>query len=71
MIVTESQRSSTRSSWWLENRTQQPDLSLLGEHACDRVDSRRVQPGQRLIEDEQLRVVHQRGRELDTLLVAV
>jgi hypothetical protein len=36
----------------------------------DRVDAGRVEAGQRLVEDEEVRVVHEGGGQLDTLLVA-
>ena len=44
---------------------------LAGEHLAHRVDAGRVKAGERLVEDEQVRVVHERGGELDALLVAL
>jgi hypothetical protein len=41
------------------------------EHLTDRVDSPRVEAGERLVEDQQLGVVNERGGELHPLLVAV
>ncbi len=44
---------------------------LLGQHAGDGVDPRWVQPGQRLVEEEELGPVDQGRGQLDALLVAV
>jgi len=53
MIVTDSQRSSTWSAdGWRRARTGPP--GLLGEHVADVVDPRRVQSGERLVQDDQL-----------------
>ena len=43
---------------------------VLGQHAAEHVDADRVQAGERLVEHQQLRVVDERRRELDALLVA-
>ena len=69
-IATASQRRSTSSSWWLENTTGTPVAAYSDEHAAEHVDADRVEAGERLVEHEQLRVVHERGRELHALLVA-
>jgi hypothetical protein len=47
-----------------------PVVGLAAQHAAHHLDRRGVQPGERLVEDEHLRVVHQRRGELDALLVA-
>ena len=70
-IATSSQMSSTSSSWWLEKRTAAPRAASVPEHLGERVHGDRVEPGEGLVEDEQVRLVHQRGRELRALLVAV
>ena len=44
---------------------------LAAEHLGERVHGDRVEPGERLVEHEQLRLVQQRRRELGALLVAV
>ena len=44
---------------------------LVAEHLRERAHRDRVEAGERLVEDEQLRLVHQRRRELRPLLVAV
>ena len=43
---------------------------VVEQHAAQHVDADRVQAGERLVEDEQLGLVHQRGGELHALLVA-
>jgi hypothetical protein len=50
-----SQRSSTRSSWWDENSTVAP-RGPPDEHLGEGVDGDRVEPGERLVEDEHVRV---------------
>ena len=45
--------------------------SLAAEYVRERLHCDRVEPCERLVEDEQLRLVHQRRRELRPLLVAV
>ena len=71
MIATDSQMCSTRSSWWLENSDGDPGPGPLGQDLGHVVDAARVQAGEGLVEDEQFRVVHQRGGQLHPLLVAV
>ncbi len=46
-------------------------LGLGAEHLAERLDRDRVETRERLVEDEQVGLVHERGRELDALLVAV
>ena len=70
MIATASQSRSTSSSWWLEKTTGHAGGGVFGQHAAEHVDADRVEAGERLVEHEQLRLVHQRGGELDALLVA-
>jgi hypothetical protein len=48
-----------------------PCLSLLNEDLADDVDPGRIQADQGLVEHEDFRVVHQRRRQLHTLLVAM
>ena len=48
-----------------------PGAGPLGQDLGHVVDTARVQAGERLVEHEQLRVVHQRGGQLHPLLVAV
>ena len=48
-----------------------PGPGLLHQYLADRVDACRVEAGERLVEHEQLRAVHQRGGQLNALLVAV
>ena len=59
-----------RAGGW-RSSTHAPGAGLLDQHLADGVDAGRVEPGQRLVEDEQLGLVDQRGRQLDPLLVAV
>ena len=47
-----------------------PARRALGEHAAHHVDAGRVEPGERLVEHEHLRVVDEGDAELDPLLVA-
>ena len=42
-----------------------------GEHLAHGVHAHRVQPGERLVQNKELRIVHQRGGKLHALLVAV
>src|ERR671915_92814 len=42
---------------------------VVTEHGAEHVDADRVEPGERLVEHEQRGVVHERGGELDALLV--
>ena len=44
---------------------------LAAQHVRERLHCDRVESGEGLVEDEQLRLVHQRRRELRPLLVAV
>ena len=70
-ITTCSHSEPTRSSWWLDK---QHDASLAGQLAQQPgqvVDADRVEPGERLVEDQQGGVVDQRDRQLGPLLVAV
>ena len=69
-MPTESQSRSTRSSWWLEKTTGTPSPALLEQRLGEGVDADRVQPGERLVEDEHLGPADQGGGELDALLVA-
>ena len=46
-------------------------VGLGAEHVPERLDGDRVETGERLVEDEQVGLVHERGGELDALLVAV
>ena len=48
-----------------------PAVRLLDEHLADRVDARRVEARERLVQDEHLRVVHEGRGQLHPLLVAV
>ena len=43
---------------------------LLPQHGHHVVHGDRVEAGERLVEDQRVRLVHQRGRDLDALLVA-
>ena len=69
IITTDSQSRSTSSSWWLENTTGAP-ASACRRRISEDVDADRVQTRERLVQHEHLRPVHERGRELDALLVA-
>ena len=71
MITTSSQTSSTRSSWWLREDDADAGRGALADDLGHRRDADRVEAGERLVEDEQLRVVDERRRQLDPLLVAV
>ena len=42
---------------------------LLEEHRLHRLDGDRIEAGERLVEDQQIRVVHERDGELHALLV--
>ena len=58
---------STSSSTWLDTSTQRPSLAEPAEQ-LDHVGAlARVEPGQRLVQDEHLRVVDERLRDLDAL----
>ena len=46
-------------------------VGSFGQDVGHVVDAAGIQAGERLVEHEQFRVVHQRGGELDPLLVAV
>ena len=70
-ITIRRQIRSTSSSWWLENRIAAPAGGALGKHFRERLDGLRIEPGERLVEHQQLAAVHERDRELDALLVAV
>jgi hypothetical protein len=63
-VPTRNERSRTRSV------SSRRATSRTGQHAAEHVDADGVQAGERLVEHEQLRVVHERGGELDALLVA-
>ena len=58
-----SHSSCTRSSWWLDNSTVRP-CRTRSVRVCDRSDGDRVQPRKRFIQDDDLRIVDQRGRQL-------
>ena len=65
--VIDSHRSSTRSSWWLENN-RLPPARVCSRMTSDRkLDRDGVEARERLVEHEQLRVVHHRRRELHPL----
>ena len=70
-ITTSSHTSSTRSSWCELNTTPTPAAARSRRTSVIVCDAERVEARERLVEDEQLRVVDQRRRELDPLLVAV
>ena len=44
---------------------------LLAQHACQQIADDRIEPGERLVEHEQVRPVHERGGELHALLIAL
>jgi hypothetical protein len=69
MMTRSSQSRSTTSSWCDENRTAAPCAARL-QHARDDVDGERIEARERLVEDEHLRVVHERGGDLRALLIA-
>ena len=71
MMTTSSQRSSTRSSWWLENSTVAPVAASSASSSAMAAIAMRVEPGERLVEHEQVRLVDQCRDQLDALLVAV
>ena len=70
MITRSSHRRSTTSSWCEEKRTAQPRAARALQHAGDDVDREGVEAGERLVEDQHLRVVHERRGDLRALLVA-
>ena len=65
-----SQSRSTRSSWWLLKSTGTPRGAAVAQQVGHRVDGGRVEPGERLVEDEGRRLVEQGGDDLHPLLVA-
>ena len=71
MMTTSSHRSSTRSSWWLENSTVAPGGRHLREQFGHGAHGDGIEPGERLVEHEQVGLVDQRGDQLHALLVAV
>ena len=71
MITTSSQTSSTRSSWWTRTRRRRRPRPAPGGRPAIVAMPIGSRPRERLVEDEQLRVVDERRRELDALLVAV
>ena len=70
MITRSSHSRSTTSSWCEEKSTATPCGGALLQHAGDDVDGERVQARERLVEDQHLGVVHERGGDLRALLVA-
>ena len=70
MIATASHRRSTSSSWWRGEHDRHAGRGVLGEHAAQHVDADRIQPRERLVEHQQLGLVHERRGELHPLLVA-
>ena len=70
MIATASHSRSTSSSWWLEKTTGTPVAAYSVSTPLSTSTPTGSRPGERLVEDEQLGLVHERGRELDALLVA-
>ena len=71
MITTSWHRSCTRSSWWLENSTVAPCAARPDSSSAMALHGDRIQAGERLVEHQQVRLVHQGGDQLDPLLVAV
>ena len=70
MIATSSHSPSTRSSWWLENSTVAPASRDLRELGRQHVDRDRIEPGERLVEHDDLGFVEERPGQLHPLLVA-
>ena len=71
MIATDSQSASAASIWWVEKTSVRPS-SRSSRNASRRIDEvDRVQPRERLVHQEDLRPVQDRGDELDLLLVAL
>ena len=48
-----------------------PGLSELSQNLGHVLDPQRIEPGERLIQDQELGIVDQCGRELDPLLISV
>ena len=71
MIVTRSHSSSTSARMWLESSTVRPRLARLLDAGLEHRLHQRVEPGGRLVEDEQLGVGGERGDERDLLPVAL
>ena len=53
------------------DRTGTPRAASLAQHAREQIGDDRVEPGEGLVEDQQIRAVHERGGELHTLLIAL
>ena len=70
MIETASQSRSTSSSWWLEKSTAAPAWRAPASTAARASTADRIEAGERLVQDQHVRLVHQRGGQLDALLVA-
>jgi hypothetical protein len=69
MMTRSSHSRSTTSSWCEENSTAAL-RGALGEDAGDDVDGERIEARERLVEDQHLGVVHERGGDLRALLIA-
>ena len=82
MSVIVSQRSSTRSSWWLENSRFRPARTWLEDHLGQELHGGGIEAGEGLVEHEHVRLVdhgrgqlhplgHAAGQVLDLVLAAV
>ena len=70
-IAIDSHIASTVSIWWVEKISVRPSVAELEERLAQEGDVDRVEPGERLVHEQDLRVVEDRRDELDLLLVAL
>ena len=70
MIATRSHICCTSPSRWLDTKTVRPSAPSDADEVAELLDPGRVEPVRRLVEDEQRRVLQQRGGEPEPLLHA-
>ena len=70
-IATDSHSASAASIWWVEKMSVRPRSRSSSERLAQEDEVDRVEPGERLVHQQDLGVVQDRGDELDLLLVAL
>ena len=71
MIATRLQSSSTSASTWLDSRIVMPSAASRRDERAHVAHAGGVEAGRRLVEQQELRVAQQRGRDAEPLLHAV
>ena len=71
MIATRLHSSSTSPSRWLDRRTVRPSPASRRDERAHVAHARGIEPGGRLVEQEQARVAEERGRDPEPLAHAV